>query len=75
MGWGETEDDNSQQDELNWIQLSVFGSQICNKDFMELKEGKVRNVDNFIDVKKIDEVIPGLFQDNIYCANVFVSIM
>ena len=74
MGWGETEDDDSQQNELGWIQLSVYGQRICNREYDDLKSGKVRNVRNIIHVDKIDEVMPEKFQSNIYCANAFVSI-
>ena len=73
MGWGETEDDDSQQDELGWIQLSVYGKDICNREYQDLKDGKVRNVPAIINVNKIDEKIPEQFQSNIYCANAFVS--
>ena len=69
MGWGETEDDDSQQDELGWIQLSVYGKDICNREYQDLKDGKVRNVGTIIHVNKIDEKIPDQFQSNIYCAN------
>ena len=73
MGWGETEDDDSQQDELGWIQLSVYGKDICNREYQDLKDGKVRNVGTIIHVNKIDEKMPEQFQSNIYCANAFVS--
>merc|ERR1712062_35362 len=70
MGWGETEDDDSQQNELGWIQLSVYGQRICNREYDDLKSGKVRNI---IHVDKIDEVMPEKFQSNIYCANAFLD--
>jgi len=73
MGWGETEDDDSQQNELGWIQLSVYGQRICNREYDDLKSGKVRNVRNIIHVDKIDEVMPEKFQSNIYCANAFLD--
>ena len=73
MGWGETEDDDSQQDELGWIQLSVYGQKICDREYKDLQDGKVRNVRTIIDVNKIDKEIPDKFQSNIYCANAFVS--
>ena len=73
MGWGETEDDDNQQDELGWIQLSVYGKDICNREYQDLKDGKVRNVGTIIHVNKIDEKMPEQFQSNIYCANAFVS--
>merc|ERR1719288_446622 len=73
MGWGETEDDDSQQNELGWIQLSVYGQRICNREYEDLKNGNVRNAQTIIHKHKIDEVMPEKFQSNIYCANAFLD--